>query len=51
MTERHLDTVAITSGRDDSGALAPTLWPSTVWESGGLDDTRYRAGTLRPEAI
>jgi len=51
VTERHLDTVAITSGRDDSGALAPTLWPSTVWESGGLDDTRDRAGSLRPDAF
>lgn len=51
MTERHLDTVAITSGRDDSGALAPALWPATVWESGGLDDTRDRAGSLRPDAF
>jgi cystathionine beta-lyase/cystathionine gamma-synthase len=49
--ERHLDTVAITSGRDDSGALAPALWPSTVWESTGLDDTHNRAGTLRPDAF
>jgi cystathionine beta-lyase/cystathionine gamma-synthase len=49
--EQHPDTVAITTGRDDSGALAPTLWPSTVWESDGLDDTHSRAGSLRPEAF
>jgi cystathionine beta-lyase/cystathionine gamma-synthase len=49
--ERHIDTVAITSGRDDSGALAPALWPSTVWESTGLDDTQNRAGSLRPDGF
>ena len=51
MPERHPDTVAITAGRDDSGALSPTLWTTTVWESGGLDDTHDRARQLRPDAF
>lgn len=37
------ETTAITAGRDGSRALAPALWPSTVWSSEGLDDTNTRA--------
>ncbi len=33
----------MTAGRDESNALAPALWPSTVWESDGLDDATRRA--------
>ena len=48
MSERP-DTSAVTSGRDDSSALAPTLWPSTVWESADLDDATRRATGTRSE--
>ena len=37
------ETTAITSGRDSSGSLAPTLWPSTTWHSAGLDDSTKHA--------
>ena len=37
------ETTAITSGRDSSGSLAPTLWPSTTWQSAGLDDSTKHA--------
>lgn len=34
-------------GRDDSASLAPALWPSTVWQTEGLDDTSRRATGVR----
>ena len=37
------ETTAITSGRDASGSLAPTLWSSTTWQSAGLDDSTKHA--------
>lgn len=37
------ETTAITSGRDGSASLAPSLAPSTVWQTKGLDDTSHRA--------
>ena len=43
MTEHSQETTAITAGRDGSGSLAPALWPSTTWQSGGLDDSARHA--------
>lgn len=43
MPKQHPDTTAITAGRDDSGSLAPVLWPSTTWQSTGLDETKAAA--------
>ncbi len=43
MPEQHPDTTAITAGRDASGSLAPVLWPSTTWQSTGLDETNAAA--------
>ncbi len=43
MAKQHPDTTAITAGRDDSGSLAPALWPSTTWQSKGLDESRDAA--------
>ena len=37
------ETTAITSGRDASGSLAPTLWSSTTWQSAGLDESTKHA--------
>lgn len=45
------DTTAITSGRDSSPALAPTLWPNTVWETDGLDEARTRATGFRADSF
>lgn len=41
------DTTAITAGRDQTKALSPTLWPSTVWETENLEDATRRATGLR----
>jgi len=43
MPDQQPETTAITAGRDDSGSLAPALWPSTTWQSGGLDDSNRHA--------
>jgi cystathionine beta-lyase/cystathionine gamma-synthase len=43
MAEQHPDTTAITAGRDESGSLAPVLWPSTTWQSTGLDESNAAA--------
>lgn len=43
MTNEHQETVAITAGRDGSGSLAPALWPSTTWQSSGLEDSARQA--------
>jgi cystathionine beta-lyase/cystathionine gamma-synthase len=45
------DTTAVTAGRDESGALAPTLWPTTVWQTEGLDDTSRRATGVRQDGL
>jgi cystathionine beta-lyase/cystathionine gamma-synthase len=41
--EQQPETTAITAGRDASGALAPTIWTSTTWQSNGLDETSKAA--------
>ena len=43
------DTRAITSGRDNSGSLAPAIWPNSVWESDSLADATRRATGLRSD--
>lgn len=43
MPDQHPDTTAITAGRDESGSLAPVLWPSTTWQSTGLDESNAAA--------
>ena len=43
MPEQQPETTAITAGRDASGALAPTIWTSTTWQSSGLDETSKAA--------
>lgn len=45
--ENRPETRVVTAGRDDSRALAPALWPSTVWESDDLDDAARRARGMR----
>ena len=50
MSERP-ETTAVTSGRDSSGALAPSLWPSTVWQTDGLDDTARKATGTRMQGL
>jgi cystathionine beta-lyase/cystathionine gamma-synthase len=44
--EQQPETTAITAGRDASGALAPTIWTSTTWQSNGLDDTSKAATSI-----
>ena len=39
-------TTAITAGRDDSGALAPSLTPSTTWSSAGLEESHRQAKAI-----
>lgn len=43
------DTAAVNAGRDDSSALAPTLWTSTVWDSANLNDATTRASGVRSD--
>ena len=43
MPEQQPETTAITAGRDASGALSPTIWTSTTWQSSGLDETSTAA--------
>jgi cystathionine beta-lyase/cystathionine gamma-synthase len=43
VTEQQPETTAITAGRDASGALSPTIWTSTTWQSSGLDETSKAA--------
>lgn len=45
------ETAAVVAGRDDSRALAPALWPATVWESDDLDDATRRATGTRTESF
>ena len=46
MPEQQPETTAITAGRDASGALSPTIWTSTTWQSNGLDDTSIAATSV-----
>ena len=39
-------TTAITAGRDDSGALAPSLTSSTTWSSSGLEESHQQAKAI-----
>ena len=41
----------MTAGQDDSASLAPSLHPSTVWESAGLEDATRRATGLRSDGF
>jgi cystathionine beta-lyase/cystathionine gamma-synthase len=41
--EQQPETTAITAGRNASGALAPTIWTSTTWQTSGLDATSKAA--------
>ncbi|MFM7124808.1 MAG: trans-sulfuration enzyme family protein [Actinomycetes bacterium] len=43
MPKQQPETTAVTAGRDASGALSPTIWTSTTWQSSGLDDTSKAA--------
>lgn len=43
MPEQQPETTVITAGRDASGALSPTIWTSTTWQSSGLDETSKAA--------
>jgi cystathionine beta-lyase/cystathionine gamma-synthase len=44
--EQQPETTAITSGRDASGALSPTIWTSTTWQTSGLDETSKAATSI-----
>ena len=46
MPKQQPETTAITAGRDTSGALSPTIWTSTTWQSSGLDDTSKAATSV-----
>lgn len=46
MPEQQPETTAITSGRDASGALSPTIWTSTTWQSSGMDETSKAATSI-----
>ena len=43
MIDPSQETTAITAGRDGSGSLAPALWPSTTWQSSGLEESARHA--------
>lgn len=43
MPEQQPETTAITTGRDDTGSLAPALWLSSTWQSSGFDDSSRNA--------
>ena len=46
MPEQQPETTAITAGRDASGALSPTIWTSTTWQTSGLDETSKAATSV-----
>ena len=46
MPEQQPETTAITAGRDASGALSPTIWTSTTWQSSGIDETSKAATSI-----
>ena len=43
MPKQQPETTAITSGRDNSGSLAPALWSSSTWQSNGFDESKSNA--------
>ncbi|MEO5974959.1 MAG: aminotransferase class I/II-fold pyridoxal phosphate-dependent enzyme [Ilumatobacteraceae bacterium] len=43
MPKQQPETTAITSGRDDSGSLAPALWSSSTWQSNGFEESKRNA--------
>lgn len=48
----HPDTVAVRAGREGNGtALAPTLWPTTVWRAPSLAEARRMATGVRAEGF
>jgi len=49
--EHHPDSRVVSSGRDESHALSPALWPATAWESSDLDDATRRATGVRSGAF
>ena len=44
--EQKPATTAITAGRDESGALAPSLTPATTWSSSGLEESHRQATAI-----
>ena len=46
MPEQQPETTAITAGRDASGALSPTIWTSTTWQTSGLEETSKAAVSI-----
>ena len=44
-----IESLAITTGRDDSGALAPTLWSSSAFEVASVEEMRAKATGRRAE--
>jgi cystathionine beta-lyase/cystathionine gamma-synthase len=48
----HPETVAVRAGRDANGtALAPTLWPTTVWRAPSLADAKRMATSVRADGF
>ena len=45
--DQHPDSRVVSSGRDESRALSPALWPATAWESSDLDDATCKLVTRR----
>lgn len=41
----------MTAGRDASGSLSAPLWPGTVWQTDGLDDTAHKATGTRAQGL
>lgn len=49
MQERSPETDAVLAGRDDSGSLAPAIWPSTTWQVRDFADaSRQSTAVHRP---
>ena len=46
MPEQQPETTVITAGRDASGALSPTIWTSTTWQTSGLEETSKAAVSI-----
>ena len=44
--EQKPATTAITAGRDESGALSPSLTPATTWSSSGLEESHRQATAI-----
>lgn len=46
MQERSPDTEAILAGRDESGSLAPAIWPSTTWQVRDFADASAQSSAV-----